>query len=1198
MSISIPARWPWALAARAALSALLLGGCTDRVPPRDFGATPPGDGPRLRYELVGGPGHAPFPSDLFTVPDPSSPTGLRLNVALPAPTAVQRALLAELNRLPGFGVTAPITVPFARESADPAEAALDLDSLLGRHGPTFDFADDAVYLLDLARGVPVPLDLGAGANGVLIRDEGLYAATDPRRREPSLELETVDERVDPVSGLPDLTRVTYSPAIDGDADGLLDVPNLLDPQACRQLAPGEPGTPEDDARDRCLADNLVPFYERDGDTLVLRPLLPLRGGARYAVVLTDRLVDRGQNPVRSPLDTVYHPAQRSTAEEVSALLEDPTATARFGDLAGTGLAHVAFTWSFTTAPVLEELARLAAGLSGRGDLAALAASFPAQLTPATVVGPVPEADLAGGAPEPAGWEDTPECAPHVARPHAIDGTLLRERVRIVAPALLGVQTLEQRAALADSLARISHVVLAELDAPYLLSGGPSSGDPDAAFDRDRVEGQRGPYHDRIPIWIFVPRSVAGASSQPFDAVVYAHGYGGSALEALPLAGALAAQGLATVAFDATGHGPDATAASLLQALLLPTCHARGLTAALATRAHDLDGDGDHADDVGRDARNGRPAHVRDVLRQTALDLVAIVRALRASDPAEDPRHLDFDADGARDVGGPDRQITLFGRSLGGAAAVLAGPLTPEVRALAALGAPGTLVDPWLRTGDPAAFFAFNGTWVGPAVLGFPAAELPADATACAPTELSLRLTAIDAERERDLEFACVDPAGSGLAKAGGAVVVTNVESLERRCARVSPTGRFRVEIPADANDRLHVALFDRADAIASYDPEGGCAVAPDTPRVATVYEWGAGPIATGTTDGRGVVICSAPRGCTEFQGHLIPAGDPLRALTAGAGLGRQNPRFRRWMDLARHVTAPGDPAAFAPHLGLTPPAREGPDARAATAALLLTPVGSLEVPVDVQVALARSAGLVPFLQPSGAEGVPELADYVTPEALFTALGGKTPHQQLVASAVLEALPRLARTPPFGPCGNAELSLTEAPACHPACAVDDDCTGSRVCDLEQGGRCRLPDPSEADCARTLADPDALDEGRARDGAQEPATPLRLARLSAPAQEEGNGAVWEPRLTGAPRADDFGAWAMDKPTLALFFPYLAPQGRDRLRPPEDCAAFDADQYLLQLVARFLATGGLDPYPLSHPASHRCLEDLTCPFHPALP
>ncbi len=1186
------------LAARGALGASLLGGCTDEHTPGGFGTTPPGDGPRLLHDLVRGPGHVPFPNDLCTVPDPASPTGLRLNVTLPAPTTLQRELLEDLNRLPGFGVTAPITVPFTRTSADPGEAALDLDALLARHGDTFDFADDAVYLLDLARGVPLPLDLGAGASGVLVRDERVFAGADPRRREPSLELETVDERVDPVSGLPDLTRTTYAPAIDGDADGLLDVPNLFDPQACQQLAPGEPGTPEDDARDRCLADNLVPFYERDGDTLVIRPLVPLRGGGRYAVVVTDRLVDPGGSPVRSPFETVFHPAQRSTAKAVAALLADPAATDRFGDLAGTGLARVAFTWSFTTAPILDDLTRLAEGLAGRGELRELAQRFPPLLTPAALVGPVPQADLQGGEPDPADWADDPACAPHVARPNAIDGDVLRERVRIVAPVLLGVQTQEQRAALAASLAWVSHVAIVELDAPYLLAGGPDGTAAGAAFDPDRVKGDLPPYHDRVTAWIYVPRAVEGVTSQPFDAVVYAHGYGGSALEALPLAGALAAQGLATVAFTATGHGPDPTAAALLQALLLPTCHARGLTAALATRTRDLDRDGDRTDDVGRDARNGHAAHGRDVVRQTALDLVALVRALRASDPDVDPTSADFDADGTRDVGGPAAQVSVLGRSLGGAAAVLAGPLTPEVPALAAMGAPGTLVDPWLRTGDPAAFLAFTGGWLGPAVLGVPATGLDPDATACNPAELSLRLTAVDEDRELDLEFACVDLGGTSVAKAGGTVVVTNVETLERRCARIAPSGRFRLGIPTDVDDRLHVALYDRPDAVATFDPDAGCEVAADAPRIAAVYEWGAGPIASGTTDGQGVVLCNARQGCTAFRGRLIPAGDPLRALTAGAGLVRQSPRFRRWMDLARHVTAAGDPAAFAPHLGLSPLSRTSPDMRASTATLLLAPVGSLEVPVDVQVAIARAAGVVPFLEPTAAEMLPELADHATPEALHAALGDTTPHQRLVASGVLEGLPRLVRTPPTGPCGNGELSVAEAAECHPPCATDDDCSADRICDLGVGGTCRLPDLAEADCARSLADPDALDEGRARDGALEGAPPLRLARLSASAAQEGVEAAWEPRLVGAPHAEDFGAWATDKPTLTLLFPYLAAQGRDRVRVRDDCAAFDTDQYLLHLIARFLATGGQDPYPLSHPASHHCLEDLSCPFFPAAP
>jgi hypothetical protein len=76
-------RW---VAARAAIGALLLGGCTDRVPALTS-APPTRRRSAAAPRFVDGPAHAPFPSDLFTVPDPSSPTGLRLNVALPAPTS-------------------------------------------------------------------------------------------------------------------------------------------------------------------------------------------------------------------------------------------------------------------------------------------------------------------------------------------------------------------------------------------------------------------------------------------------------------------------------------------------------------------------------------------------------------------------------------------------------------------------------------------------------------------------------------------------------------------------------------------------------------------------------------------------------------------------------------------------------------------------------------------------------------------------------------------------------------------------------------------------------------------------------------------------------------------------------------------------------------------------------------------------------
>ncbi|HBQ14981.1 MAG TPA: hypothetical protein DEF51_28930, partial [Myxococcales bacterium] len=62
---------------------------------------------------------------------------------------------------------------------------------------------------------------------------------------------------------------------DTDFDGVLDHPNTID---------GELGTDFIDTHDRMLW-----FYERETDTLILRPILPLDQRTTYAVVVTDRL---------------------------------------------------------------------------------------------------------------------------------------------------------------------------------------------------------------------------------------------------------------------------------------------------------------------------------------------------------------------------------------------------------------------------------------------------------------------------------------------------------------------------------------------------------------------------------------------------------------------------------------------------------------------------------------------------------------------------------------------------------------------------------------------------------------------------------------------------------------------------------------------------------------------------------------------
>ena len=53
-----------------------------------------------------------------------------------------------------------------------------------------------------------------------------------------------------------------------------------------------------------MADNLLTWYERESDTLILRPIWPLEAGCAYAVVLTDRLTGEGGKAIDSPFTAV------------------------------------------------------------------------------------------------------------------------------------------------------------------------------------------------------------------------------------------------------------------------------------------------------------------------------------------------------------------------------------------------------------------------------------------------------------------------------------------------------------------------------------------------------------------------------------------------------------------------------------------------------------------------------------------------------------------------------------------------------------------------------------------------------------------------------------------------------------------------------------------------------------------------------
>jgi hypothetical protein len=225
------------------------------------------------------------------------------------------------------------------------------------------------------------------------------------------------------------------------------------------------------------------------------------------------------------------------------------------------------------------------------------------------------------------------------------------------------------------------------------------------------------------------------------------------------------------------------------------------------------------------------------------------------------------------------------------------------------------------------------------------------------------------------------------------------------------------------------------------------------------------------------------------------------------------------------------------------------------------------VPSGTGYAFARAAGTVPFLPPSFAATHPEWAEYATPEALWQALGGKSPNDVLVEGHVLEGLARLGRTR-----GSATCQVNYTPS-----------------DLCAGG------PPEAACETALYDADWLAEGKNLWGASHPDVPLRLARAAdARAVDIASLAdAWAPRLMGRPLAPDEHAWHGSRPLLGVLNAYVDPRGTHVFVNGDPCKAFDDAVYYNHLLVRFLATEGRDLYHLSHPTSHACLERETCPF-----
>ena len=851
--------------------------------------TPEGTGPRVDFDLDARPiPEIPFPNDIATRPDVSSPTGRRLNVSLQAVTRLEERVRRKINQLDGFGTYSPITVSF--------DKPLDIENLRRRQGPGSDpnrFADDAVLLIDIDPRSPhfgraVDLDLGNGRFPLVLEKENNYFLNDPRSGISNLVYDTTDEDLNR-NGLLDEGE-------DSDDDGVLDQPNLY-----------PAGT--DQYRD------LLDFYERQTNTLVIRPLVPLRQGTEYAVVLTDRLVGDDGSPVRSPFAYVHHLSQRESLSRLEKVFAEHRPEY---DLS---LDNIAFAWTFTTQTATSELAQIREGLYGRGPYTGLDREFPAAVKALLPL-----------------YDET------YKNRYVLKAQEMLSLIGVLVEMLTGWSR-EEYQPLLDTYKNVDYVVMGSLESPNFLDNA------EEVFELDPRTGLNGYGRHQVYFTLVIPKETP-LHKPPFPVAFYSHGYTGSRLEVFAFAGALARFGLATMAIDAYGHG---TVIKLtpqqeedIKALVEPL-HLLPFWQALRTgRARDLDCDG--VADSGGDFWTADTFHTRDVVRQSIVDYVSAIRMLRGFDG----EHLwdedvdqngqkelagDFNADGVVDVGGEKNSYFITGISLGGILSMIVPAVEPAVVAAAPVAGGGGLADIGIRSTQGGVVEAVFLKILGPLVVGVPDGQ-----GGVVPSfnvyRVNRRVVAPFARARR------IEP--------GMRLRLTNLRNGEWREVRAREEGRFRLTVPADwGRDRFAC----RAD-----HPED--AGEPGDRLRLEIF----------SADGRLVEVIEKfeLEQPWVFYGRSYQNGDPLVSPVEGFGHLRATPELRRFMSFAQMILERGDPINYAPHYFLEP---LYPDALSRV--LLIGTVGDMNVPINTAVAQGRAAGLIPYALDDARYGKP--ADQVLVE---------------------------------------------------------------------------------------------------------------------------------------------------------------------------------------------------------------------------
>ena len=197
---------------------------------------------------------------------------------------------------------------------------------------------------------------------------------------------------------------------------------------------------------------------------------------------------------------------------------------------------------------------------------------------------------------------------------------------------------------------------------------------------------------------------------------------------------------------------------------------------------------DGIEDSGADFWTAYTFHTRDVVRQTAVDYMQLIRVMRSWDGKQlwkadingnglaDDIAGDLDGDGTVDVGGPDANYNMTGASLGGIMSAVVGGLEPHLNATVPIAGGGGLTDVGVRSIQGGVKEAVTLRVMGPIYVAKPSGK--------AGEAVRIDTIVPNLNKTAEVHVTSVPADVAAQLKVGDTVRVDNLDNDEYDCARL------------------------------------------------------------------------------------------------------------------------------------------------------------------------------------------------------------------------------------------------------------------------------------------------------------------------------------------------------------------------------------------------------------------------------